>query len=132
MHQQSAILNKSLTSSYNGGKPYSNCILYFLYILYSSIFLYLIDCGKFAVKLYPCMSNSYHVANNLFWNKSFSKISQNIFCILVKDGFAIGEQMRRCFTMQVLVNSISLITSFIELSALIWREMEPRGKDKIQ
>ena len=59
----------------------------------------------------------------------------DISCILIQDGLLfIGKQMRRCLIMQVLVNSISLITPFIELSALslIWREMEPRARDKIQ
>ena len=83
-------------------------------------------CDKFAVKLYPCMLNSYQVVDNLFLNKSISKILLTTSCIF------IGGQMRRCLIMQVLVNSISLITPFIELSALICREMEPRGKDKIQ
>ena len=79
-------------------------------------------CDKFAVKLYPCMLNSYQVVNNLFLNKSISKIFLTTSCILIRGGLLLLRgQMRRCLIMQVLANSISLITPFIELSALICR-----------
>ena len=82
----------------------TSCIFYVL--LYSCMFLYLIRCHKFAVKLYPCMSNSYQAEDNLFQNKYFVNL---LFIELLHKCFSDEDKMRSRLVIQVVLNPISLI-----------------------